>query len=130
MKVFTVAELRRHVESGECTAYQYKCSCSNDYRYTYEGIRKHLREECKLVRLQCRYCHTDHDYPSACLDLAQLNHFEKNSMTREEFKSHSCYLEQKKIDNCFNNTDTMSKIKMLLLQKSVDLMKKGKNVAK
>lgn len=82
-----------------------------------------------MVRLQCRYCHANTDYPSGTMDVAQMNHFNKNSMTREEFRTHSCYLEQKKIDDCFKNPETLSKIKLLCLQKSVDLKNKGKNGA-
>lgn len=117
-----MAELKRHAESGNCTGYQYKCFCRSDYRDSYEGIRKHLREECPLVRLQCRYCHANYDYPSGKLDVQQMNHFNRHSMTREEFRSHSCYLEQKKIDDSLNNPENLCKIKMLLLQKSVPLI--------
>ena len=51
LKVYTVAELKRHAESGSCSGYQYRCFCGSEQRYTYEGIRKHLKEECGMVRL-------------------------------------------------------------------------------
>jgi len=56
-----------------------------------------------------------------------MNHFNKNSMTREQFKSHSCYIEQKKIDESLKNPENISKIKMLLLQKCEPLIQKARN---
>lgn len=126
INVYTVSELKRHAESGECPGYQYKCFCASQYKYTYEEMRRHLREECNMVRLQCRYCQDSHDYPTGGLDVAQMNHFNNHSMTREEFKSHPCYLEQKKIDDSLNSPDTLAKIKLLLLQKNQDLMSRSK----
>lgn len=46
LEVYTVSELRRHVESGDCSGYYYKCFCGSLEKFTYDSIRKHLKEEC------------------------------------------------------------------------------------
>lgn len=57
--IYTVAQLRRHVESGECPGYNLKCFCGTQDRFSLAELKKHLREDCEMVRLQCKYCHHD-----------------------------------------------------------------------
>ena len=118
LQMMTVAQLKNHVQSGECPGYLFKCFCNSQDRFTYDEIKKHLREDCDSVRLQCKYCQKDHEYPNGPLDSQQLIHFKNNSYSRAEFKEHTCYTEQKMIDGNLRNDETISKIKMLLLQKS------------
>jgi len=47
LDAFTIAELRRHVESGECPGYSLKCFCDSLEKFTLEGLKKHLREDCE-----------------------------------------------------------------------------------
>ena len=64
----TVHALKRHVESGECGCYSLRCFCGHLDKFSLEGLKKHMREDCEMVRLQCKYCHKDHNYPSGVLD--------------------------------------------------------------
>ena len=68
VQVFTVADLKRHVESGECPTYSLKCNCGSLTKFSLDGLRKHLREECEMVRLQCKYCHANDNYPEVITD--------------------------------------------------------------
>lgn len=68
VEVFSVAELKRHLESGECPGYSLKCFCGHLDKFSLEGLKKHLREDCKMVRIQCKYCHKDDNYPAGLLD--------------------------------------------------------------
>ena len=113
---YTIADLKKHVESGECPCYSLKCFCGHLDRFSLEGLKRHLREDCEMVRLQCKYCHLKDEYPAGVLDPDMLNHFNEHSFTREQFREHQCFKEQKKIDDKMQEVDAYSKVKMHLLQ--------------
>lgn len=48
---FTVQNLKRHIESGECPGYSLKCFCGNLDKFSLDGLKKHLRQDCEMVRL-------------------------------------------------------------------------------
>lgn len=51
IEIFTIHELKRHVESGECPGYSLKCFCGSLDKFSLDGLKKHLREDCDHVRL-------------------------------------------------------------------------------
>ena len=78
-----------------------------------------------MVRLQCKYCHHQHDYGDGPMDQDQLNHFNDNSFTREQFRDHACFKEQQRIDEKMQGDESYAQIKMLLLQNSKSIIQKG-----
>ena len=56
------------------------------------------------------------DYPDGPLDNDRLNHFNDNSMTRQQFREHHCWKQQQRIEEGILDQDNFAKIKMLLLQ--------------
>ena len=116
LDIYSIGQLKRHVEAGDCPSYNLKCFCGSLDKFSLQDLKKHIREECEMVRLQCKYCHHEHNYGQGPLDQDQLNHFNEHSYTREQFRQHACYKEQKKIDEkIMEDTEAYSKIKMLLL---------------
>ena len=115
VEVYTIGELKRHVESGECPGYSLRCFCGSLDKFGLDGLKKHLREECDHVRIQCKYCHLGKDYPDGPLDADRLNHFNDNSMTRHQFREHHCWKEQLRIEEGIFDQDNFAQLKMLLL---------------
>ena len=56
-----------------------------------------------MVRLQCKYCHANDNYPELITDPDIINHFDDHSFTREHFRDHACYKQQRKIDDHFSD---------------------------
>ena len=55
-----------------------------------------------------------------------MNQFNEHSFTREQFREHICYKEQKKIDDKLTtDIDVYSEIKMILLQNSRQINQRG-----
>jgi hypothetical protein len=59
------------------------------------------------------------------LDSNEMNYFNEHSYTREQFREHHCYKQQKMIEDKFNEQEIFSKIKMLLLQNCKTIVGKG-----
>ena len=116
--IITIYDLKRHIESGNCPGYSLKCFCGALDKFSIVTLKEHLKKVCPLVRLQCKYCHSKDNYPEVFYDADIINHFNDHSFTREAFKDHSCFKEQRKIDNHMSDRSTYAIIKMLLLQNS------------
>ena len=46
VEVYTIKELRKHLESGQCPLYSLKCFCGHLDKFSLEGLKTHLREDC------------------------------------------------------------------------------------
>ena len=122
---YSVQNLKRHVERSECSGYSLKCFCGHLDKFNLEDLKKHLKEDCEMVRLQCKYCHLDNNYPAGILDQDTMIHFNEHSFTREQFREHSCYKQSVKIDEKMQEIDAYCKIKMVLLQATKEVQEHG-----
>lgn len=59
------------------------------------------------------------------MDSNEMNFFNEHSFTREQFREHYCFKQQKKIDDKMMDPESYCKIKMLLLQNSKSILSKG-----